>query len=132
MANHGKLAREVLQIIELFRRQGSTTALLEAPAVKEGRAHVLVHDQNMANILKKDCPTVKAVSIHNLMYSLRGKRGPIVVDLGALYVILNDALAATPQGEQTGAKEAPKKVRVIKRTITRTITRTVYKKRVKG
>jgi hypothetical protein len=125
---HGDIARQLCEHIEALRRQGSTTALLDAPAVKNGQARLIVATLNQADAYKGRCPKINAVSLFSLD-RLRGITGPVVIDLAAVFVALKDALAAIPQGEQTGEKPAPRKA--IKRTVTKTVTRTVTRTRIK-
>ena len=97
---------------------------MEAPAVKDGRASIITFNQCQSNELKEDVPGIRTVTVYALD-NLLAHKGPVVIDLCAVYVALKDALAAIPQSEQTGNKKAPRKItRTITRTVTRTITRT--------
>jgi len=89
---HGDIARKLCDHIDVMRRQGNTTALLEAPAVKDGRARMVVVTLQEATHIRNQCPKVNLVSLFSLD-RLRGWNGPVVIDLAAVYVALKDALA---------------------------------------
>lgn len=89
MDNNGKLARELLSILNSHRRKGNTTALLLSPEVASGRARLIMATQDDAHQFKNDAP--KVMSIHRL-HRLRGTVEPFVLDNAAVYVVLKDAI----------------------------------------
>lgn len=97
---------ELAQYLELSRRAGHTTAMMEG--AKSADCIVLAHNQAGADLLKTLEPKGKVVALPAIATQLKGERKPLLVDNAAMAAILSLALGEISRLEKkvAGMKKA--------------------------
>ena len=92
--NARKKLQEIRQYLDMTRRVGHTTGMLEG-ANYTANALVLTHNMKMGEEIKRKLGSPSSVTVQSIHSTsmLRGFRKPLFIDNAALWLLLNEAEA---------------------------------------